>query len=84
MDTLEKNQNATARAGKATQRAKVMPRAERRKALLLAARCIVRERGAAALTMQGLADAAGVSKPVVYTHFKNGDAVAIALLDDYF
>lgn len=34
--------------------------------------------------MSALADASGVSKPVVYRHFENCEAVVIALIDDWF
>ncbi len=61
-----------------------MPRAERRKQLLAAARKIVANGGVTALTMTALSEATGVSKPVVYEHFDNWETVAIALLDDYF
>ncbi len=65
-------------------RAKAMPRAERRSQLLTAAGKIVAKGGIGALTMEALAAAAGVSKPVVYEHWDNSESVAIALLDDYF
>lgn len=61
-----------------------MPRAERRKQLLAAARKIVANGGVTALTMTALSEATGVSKPVVYEHFDNWETVAIALLDDYY
>lgn len=61
-----------------------MPRGERRNQLLTAASKIVAEGGVGALTMEALADAAGVSKPVVYEHWQNSESVAIALLDAYF
>lgn len=69
---------------RAAKRAKAMPRSDRRKQLLSVARKIVAEGGVGALTMTALAEAAGVSKPVVYEHFDNGETAAIALLDDYF
>ena len=61
-----------------------MPRAERRDQLLAAANRIVADGGVGALTMEALAEAAGVSKPVVYEHWDNAEAVAVALLDAYF
>lgn len=40
--------------------------------------------GIDSLTMSGLAEAAGVSKPVVYEHFSKSEDVALALLDSCF
>lgn len=74
----------TAPQSEARKRAKAMPRSERRKQLLAAARKIVAKGGVTALTMTALSEATGVSKPVVYEHFDNWETVAIALLDDYF
>ncbi len=68
----------------ARKRAKAMPRAERRDQLLATASKIVAEGGIGGLTMEALAEAAGVSKPVVYEHWDNSESVAAALLDDYF
>ena len=68
----------------ATKRAKAMPRAERRNQLLSVARKIVAEGGIATLSMEALAETAGVSKPVVYEHWQNSESVAVALLDAYF
>ena len=68
----------------ARKRAKAMPRAQRRDQLLAAASRIVAEGGIGALTMEALAEAAGVSKPVVYEHWDNSESVAVALLDAYF
>lgn len=61
-----------------------MPRAERREQLLQTAREIIRNGGIGALTMSALADQSGASKPVVYEHFENSEAVAIALLGEHF
>lgn len=61
-----------------------MPRAERREQLLNTARDIIRDGGIGALTMSALAEQSGASKPVVYEHFENSEAVAIALLDASF
>jgi len=81
--TNQKQGNAAA-IRKVTKRAKAMPRSDRRKQLLGIAREIVAEGGVGALSMKALAEAAGVSKPVVYEHFDNGETVAVALLNDYF
>jgi AcrR family transcriptional regulator len=71
-------------AGAPAKRASRMLRPQRRAQLLAAATKIVRQSGIEALTMAGLADEAGVSKPVVYEHFANSEDVALALLDQYF
>lgn len=61
-----------------------MTRPERRRHLLGVAESIVAERGAAGLTMERLAQRAGVTKPIVYDHFPNTNGVLGALLDDGF
>lgn len=53
---------------------------ERRTQILDAAAELVRRKGAAALTMDGLAAQAGVSKPLVYMHFPNTPEVLLALM----
>lgn len=58
-----------------------MPRAERREQLLEVAQQIVEGEGVGALTMSALAERAGASKPVVYEHFENSEAVAVAVLE---
>jgi len=60
-----------------------MPGAERRAQLLDIAREIIRCDGVNALTMEALAEAAGITKPVVYRHFKNSEDVVIEILDEY-
>jgi AcrR family transcriptional regulator len=52
---------------------------ERREQLLDAAADLVVERGLGGITMEGLADSAGVSKALPYQHFDNADAVLVAL-----
>lgn len=54
-------------------------REDRRRQLLDAAASLVVERGAAAVTMERLAEWAGVSKALPYAHFDNSDHVLIAL-----
>ena len=71
-------------ARSATGRLRPLPRAERRQHLLRVAHAMVREGGIGALTMAGLAERAGASKPVVYEHFTNAEDVAVALLGEYF
>lgn len=56
-----------------------LSKADRRHQLLDAAAQLLTERGAAGLTMEGLAAAAGVSKALPYAHFDNADAVQVAL-----
>ena len=58
---------------------KKMPRAARRAQLLETARAIVREEGTDALTLGALAERAGVSKPITYSHFNTRSGLMIAL-----
>ncbi|WP_321502208.1 TetR/AcrR family transcriptional regulator [Breoghania sp.] len=58
---------------------KKMPRAERRAQLLETAHNMVREQGTDALTLGGLAERAGVSKPIAYSHFETRAGLMIAL-----
>lgn len=51
----------------------------RREQLLDAAADMVVERGVGALTMEGLAERAGVSKALPYQHFENANAALVAL-----
>ena len=68
----------------AAPRARPMRRAERRQQLLEVARDIVVQDGISALTMTALTERSGASRPIVYEHFANSEAVAIALLEAYF
>jgi AcrR family transcriptional regulator len=61
-----------------------MTRALRRQQLLKIARQLVADEGMGALTMMALSERARVAKPVIYSHFSNRSAVAIALLDEHF
>jgi len=61
-----------------------MTRAHRRAQLLQVARKIVASEGGGALSMTALAESADVGKPVVYSHFKNRQEVAVALLDEHY
>ena len=61
-----------------------MPFTQRRKQLLDIARTIVLESGVGRLTMAAIAEGSGVSRSVVYDHFNNVEAVAIALLCDHY
>ncbi|KQS75181.1 TetR family transcriptional regulator [Rhizobium sp. Leaf384] len=56
-----------------------LPRADRRAQLLNVASDIVREQGTDALTLGGLAERAGVSKPIAYDHFETRSGLMMAL-----
>lgn len=60
-----------------------MPKAERRRQLLDVAFDIVREDGTDALTLATLADRAGVTKPIAYSHFATRPGLLSALYRDY-
>lgn len=60
-----------------------MKREERRDILLNLAAAIIAEQGADALTLQTLAEAAGVTKPVTYNQFGTRDGLLIALYERY-
>jgi AcrR family transcriptional regulator len=55
-----------------------------RRALLEAARAIIRDEGAAALTLRGVARAAGVSHAAPYHHFKDKGALLAAVAEEGF
>lgn len=59
-----------------------LPATERRRQLLVVARDVFAERGFHATSMDDVAEAAGVTKPVLYQHFANKRALYIELLDD--
>ncbi|HEV7734548.1 MAG TPA: TetR/AcrR family transcriptional regulator [Candidatus Binatia bacterium] len=61
-----------------------LPAAQRRGHLLDAAGRLVRRGGWAALSMQGLAAAAGVSRQLVYEHFASADELYLATLTHLF
>lgn len=61
-----------------------MPAAARRDHLLAAAGRLVREGGWNALSMQGLAVAAGVSRQLVYEHFASAEELSVATLTYLF
>jgi AcrR family transcriptional regulator len=60
-----------------------MARQDRSVQLMSLAWAIVREEGADALTLGRLADAAEVTKPVVYSHFASRSALLVALFEEY-
>ena len=59
-----------------------MPRSARRAQLLGAAREVFVKEGYHAAAMDDIAEAAGVSKPVLYQHFPGKLELYVALLDD--
>lgn len=61
-----------------------LPAAQRREHLLDAAARLVRRGGWTALSMQGLAAAAGVSRQLVYEHFASADDLYLAALTHLF
>jgi AcrR family transcriptional regulator len=61
-----------------------MPAAARRDHLLAAAARLVRQGGWTALSMQGLAAAAGVSRQLVYEHFGSAEELSVATLTHLF
>lgn len=75
---------AKATARPAAPRAEPLPRRERYRQLLEAARAVVAREGSQGLTISALTKQAGVSRPVVYEHFDNSEAILIALIEDYF
>jgi len=66
----------------ATTRGQRLPRRERRAQLLDAAREVFVAQGYHAAAMDDIADAAGVSKPVLYQHFPGKLELYLALLDE--
>ncbi|MBB5736392.1 AcrR family transcriptional regulator [Xanthomonas arboricola] len=60
-----------------------LPREERTRQLLAKAWQLIGEEGTDALTLGRLADAAGVTKPVVYDHFGTRNGLLAALYQDY-
>ena len=62
-------------------RAVRMPRAERRRQLIEVARSLFVEHGYAQTSMDQIADAAAVSKPVLYQHFPGKHELFLHLLD---
>lgn len=63
-------------------RSKRLSREERRRQMLGVAKDILRTKGADALTLGGLAQRAGVSKPVAYDHFETRSGLLLALLEE--
>lgn len=59
-----------------------LPAARRRRQLLDIARGVFAERGFHLTSMNDIADAAGVTKPVLYQHFRSKRQLYLELLDD--
>ncbi|MCP5433355.1 MAG: TetR/AcrR family transcriptional regulator [Alphaproteobacteria bacterium] len=76
--------NARASARPASANRPRMPQAERRRQLAECAHRIIATQGVKALTMERLAFVAGISKPIVYAHFRDRQALVLALFDDYY
>lgn len=60
-----------------------MARGDRYAQLVTLAWSMVRDGGAEALTLGRLSEAAGVTKPVVYSHFSSRSALLAALFEEY-
>src|SRR5689334_4234658 len=63
---------------------KRLPAEERRRQLLDVAAQLVVEHGQHAVTMEGLAEAAGVSNGLVYVYFRNRADVLLAILEEHW
>ncbi|NWG45226.1 MAG: TetR/AcrR family transcriptional regulator [Alphaproteobacteria bacterium] len=64
---------------------KRMRRSDRRHQLLsLAEEILLEDGGSAALTMERLAEKAGIAKTVVYSHFSNASEVSLAVLERHW
>jgi len=70
--------------GRAEPRRTRTPRAQRREQLLVIAERLVLKGGVGALTMERLAEEAGVAKTVPYSHFANSTAVLLAVLERHW
>jgi len=64
--------------------AKRVPASRRRMELLDAARDVIKVSGISMLTMERVAERAGVSKPVLYSHFANRSAILITLIREFW
>jgi AcrR family transcriptional regulator len=58
-----------------------LPRAEREQQMLSAARALFAERGYGAVTMDDVAAAVGVTKPLLYTYFGNKERLYLACME---
>jgi AcrR family transcriptional regulator len=80
----QKSQSSDPKRGPGVVRRTRTPRAQRRQQLLELAERLVLEGGVAALTMERLAEEAGVAKTVPYSHFPNSSAVLLAILERHW
>ncbi|MBV8679616.1 MAG: TetR/AcrR family transcriptional regulator [Aquitalea sp.] len=78
MSSLEKKTDATQDS-----RRRRLPRDERLRQLLDVSWLLIRAEGTDALTLGRLADDAGVTKPVVYDHFRTRNGLLAALYQDF-
>jgi AcrR family transcriptional regulator len=58
-----------------------LPRAERERQVLAAARALFAQRGYGAVTMDEVADAVGVTKPLLYIYFGNKEHLYLACME---
>ena len=58
-----------------------LPRAERERQMLAAARALFAERGYGVVTMDDVAAAVGVTKPLLYTYFGNKERLYLACME---
>jgi AcrR family transcriptional regulator len=58
-----------------------LPRAEREQQVLAAARALFAQRGYGAVTMDEVADAVGVTKPLLYIYFGNKERLYLACME---
>lgn len=65
-------------------RSRGMGREQRREQLLHLAEKVLARGGISALTMESLAVEAGISKPIVYAHFRNRSELLVALFESYW
>lgn len=77
----EVSAHSSADANSLASRATRMPREQRREQVMSVARSVFMDRGYHAAGMDEIAEAAGVSKPVLYQHFPSKLELYLALLD---
>jgi AcrR family transcriptional regulator len=81
MKSREKAKSPSPTGKAAAPRARGRPRSEQaRLAILKAARDLLERGGIGAVTVEGVAERAGVGKPTIYRYWPNGHAVAMAAL----
>lgn len=81
MTSVDAHAQEAANAVGHTSRPTRMPREQRREQVMTVARTVFMESGYHAAGMDEIADAAGVSKPVLYQHFPSKLELYLALLD---